>query len=287
MNEVQRKFELLSPRKQLRELASLVDGLQRLFAASESGEIQPAQPLLDAIQQRLGWMSVAGLFPGRLPRWNAAFGSIVRMLAAKTSAKAVLAATNNLWHEMAERAEIPSGEENYLVRTSDRQTPAGSSFPCEVVLDNIRSAFNTGSIIRSAEGFGVQELFLVGITAGQDNPKVQKTAMGATNSLSIKHQPSLHALIREKKRTGFTVYAVETVSGAGNLMCEQFRFPLCLIMGNEEYGIPEDYLAAADRIIHIPMFGRKNSFNVAVSCSIVLYAARQQWEQSQTRTAQD
>lgn len=283
MNETQRKFGLLSPRKQLREVASLVDAFQRLLAGSSPDNGQPDTPLINDISQRLHWMTEAGLFPRRLPRWTAAFDSLIRMTGSNATRRAILAATNNLWHDMAERAEISVREENFIVRTDDRSTPAGCAFPCDVVLDNIRSAFNTGSIIRSADGFGVRQVFLTGITADQDNPKVQKTAMGSTASVSIRQHPSLHTLIDEKKRSGSAVYAVETVEGSGNLMYEEFRFPMCLIMGNEEYGIPEDYLAASDRIIHIPMYGRKNSFNVGVSCAIVLYAARQQWDLRQSR----
>jgi len=288
MNEEQRKFTDLSTRKQLREVVTHVNALQLHLVrhGSELAHDPLTDPsihgILQEIDHKLDWMADTGHFPGRLPRWKDAYDTIVKMFHSKTARKAILAATNNLWHDMAERAEISVREENFIVRTDDRTTPAGPAFPCDIVLDNIRSAFNTGSIIRSADGFGVHGVFLTGITADTNNPKVQKTAMGAITGVSIQRHTSLHTLIREKKAAGSTIYALETVEGSGNLMCEKFSYPMCLLLGNEEYGIPEDYLSAADRIIHIPMYGLKNSFNVGVSCAIVLYAARQQWDLDKT-----
>ncbi len=221
MNDAQRKFSDLSPRKQLRDVVGLVNSLQqRLAQQRPDTERQPFPDtsvfrILPEIRQKLLWMTETGLFPGRLPRWTAAFDTIVRMLDSKTSPRAILAATNNLWHDMAERAEISVREENFIIRTDDRNIPAGNTFPCDIVLDNIRSAFNTGSIIRSADGFGVHGVFLTGITASPDNPKVQKTAMGASKSVSIQHHASLHTLIQEKKHAGSTIYALETVEDSG------------------------------------------------------------------------
>jgi tRNA G18 (ribose-2'-O)-methylase SpoU len=213
-----------------------------------------------------------------MPRWEGALAIIERMFNDGTKAQAILAALNTLWYDIAERAELPMGEEHFLVRSRDHSLPVGRPFPCACILDNIRSAFNCGSIMRSAEGFGVEAIYLTGISPGPENEKARKTAMGVIDNLNIQRHQSLHALIQEKKKLGYAIYALETAEGARPLFTEALRFPACVIFGNEEYGLDGDTLACVDQVLEIPMFGRKNSFNVAASAGIFFYEARRQWE---------
>ena len=131
-----------------------------------------------------------------------------------------------------------------------------------------------------------------GISPGCENEKVRKTAMGAADYLKPERLGAhserdtvdgtcmyfLHDFIREKQTQGYTVYALETAQGARSLFTETLSFPLCVILGNEEYGLDESILACVDHVLEIPMFGCKNSLNVAVSGSLFFYEARRQWE---------
>jgi len=311
MESEEQKFLAQSARKQIRELArevraaeEIVSGIQpeRGAESAERGiapepantcnqyALERAEPGARGAAREQAraafarasllfrWLSKGGdVYPASLQRWEAAFAAIDRMFSDGTRGQAIQAALNTLRYAIAERAELPMGEEAFLVRRHDRALPGGAAFPCACVLDNIRSAFNCGSLIRSAEGFGAELLCLTGITPGPENAKVAKTAMGAGKTLRIERHRSLCRLIQEMRDRGRTIYALETAEGARPLFTEEIRFPLCAVLGNEEYGLDEGILSLADRVLEIPMFGCKNSLNVAVSGSIFLYEARRQW----------
>jgi len=277
MQNEEQKFLAQSPRKQLRALADALRTVEEILSGAHGNGREAAQAAFARAQFYLGCMRSGASYGAGLPRWEASLGIIARMLGDGTREQAIMAALNTLWHALAEQAELPAGEETFLVRSSDRRAPVGQEFPCVCILDNLRSAFNCGSLMRSAEGLGAMALWLTGISPGPDNPKVVKTAMGAQDSLCIRRHDSLAALIGELRQQGHCVYALETAEGAHSLYTEELRFPACVILGNEEYGLDAGILALADRVIEIPMFGRKNSLNVAVSGSIFLYEARRQW----------
>jgi tRNA(Leu) C34 or U34 (ribose-2'-O)-methylase TrmL len=274
MDTEKQKFLGQSARKQLRMLACELRGVEELLP----GQPAAAGEAFCRVRLLFEWVCASGQYASRLPRWGAAFSTLARMFGDGTGERAISAALDNLYYDIAERAELPIGEENFLVRTNDRAHPGGEPFPLALILDNIRSAFNCGSLIRSAEGFGAAGVCLTGITPGPENAKVAKTAMGAIHTLRIERHPSLAALIQEKKDTGHTIYALETAEGAAPLFSLKIAFPAAVVLGNEEYGLDEGALALADHIAEIPMFGCKNSFNVASSGGIFLYEARKQWQ---------
>lgn len=278
MQNEEQKFLAQSPRKQLRTLAREIRVIEEIVSDASNPEREAARAAFAHLMTSFAYLRSAGThYSAGLPRWEASLRVIDRMFGDGTREQAIIAALNTLWHSLAEYAELPVGEETFLVRTHDRQLPGGQDFPCVCVLDNLRSAFNCGSLMRSAEGLGASALWLTGISPGPDNAKVIKTAMGAQLSLRVRRHDSLAALIGELKQQGHCVYALETAEGAHSLFTEELRFPACVILGNEEYGLDAGILSLADRVIEIPMFGRKNSLNVAVSGSIFLYEARKQW----------
>lgn len=278
MEQEQRKFMAFSERNMLRKVAAELDSAQRgLLSGAPAFGV--ARGCLERSLRLLGYMTEAGLYPRYLAEWSAAIGRALDHAVAEKSTKECFQAVNDLWHAIAVVAELPVSEQHFCIRTNDRGESAGSRFPCEVVLDNIRSAFNCGSMLRTADGFGVEKVWLTGVTAGPEHEKVRKTAMGVAGSIETDRHESLMSLIEARKSDGVTTYALETVEGAGRLFTEKIRFPACVIVGNEEYGVAENGLAAVERIVEIPMFGRKNSLNVGVSCAIFLYEARRQWEE--------
>ena len=141
-----------------------------------------------------------------------------------------------------------------------------------IVLDNIRSVFNVGSIFRSADGAGsVKKIYLCGITSDIDNPKLDKTALGATEMIESEHYDTTLEAIEEIREKGIPIYCVELTKNAVNFQNIKYPTKIALIFGNEKKGVSEDILRKVDKSIYIPMRGKKESLNVANCASIILY----------------
>jgi len=159
------------------------------------------------------------------------------------------------------------------LKEAERREERGKSLA--VLLDNIRSAWNVGSILRSADGFGFMHAYLCGITPPADNEAVTKTSLGAQDSVPWSYHKDAVRLIKGLKTEGWKVYALE--EDPRSLSISQFpdsRFPnpAVLIVGNEVTGVDPDLLDLCDSIIYLPMFGEKKSFNVAIAFGIAAYA---------------
>ena len=144
-----------------------------------------------------------------------------------------------------------------------------------VLLDNIRSAWNVGSILRSADGFGFSHAHLCGITPTPELDAVRKTSLGAEDFVAWSYHPNAVQLVRGLKLEGWKVGALE--EGERAIPLAQFKKSqmtgnFLLIVGNEVTGVDPELLDLADVILHIPMRGQKRSFNVANAFSIAAYA---------------
>ena len=143
-----------------------------------------------------------------------------------------------------------------------------------VLLDNIRSAWNVGSIFRSADGFEFTHAYLCGITPTPDSKAVTKTSLGAENTVGWSYHKDAVKLVRGLKKDGWQVWALEEHERALPLSANpnvQFLHPVILIVGNEVTGVDPGLLALADSIFHIPMQGVKKSFNAAIAFGIAAY----------------
>ncbi len=141
-----------------------------------------------------------------------------------------------------------------------------------IVLDNIRSAFNVGSIFRSADGAGsVKKIYLCGITTQIDNPKLDKTALGATEMIPSEYYETTMEAIEELREKGISIYSVELTDDAQNFQEIKYPEKIALIFGHEKRGVDEEILKKVDKNIYIPMRGKKESLNVANCASIILY----------------
>lgn len=158
--------------------------------------------------------------------------------------------------------------------------PAGRLPQFAALLDNLRSAWNVGSMFRTAEGLGFSGLVLGGISPTPENPRVRRTALGAEQSLAWRHFPDALEAAQEFQRRGWSIWALET--GPQALPLES-NPPLdrggrvLLVVGSELYGVDPDLLALCERVLAIPMSGRKRSFNAAVAFGIAAY---QLWRQA-------
>ncbi|MCF8379144.1 MAG: RNA methyltransferase [Bacteroidales bacterium] len=142
-----------------------------------------------------------------------------------------------------------------------------------VVLDNIRSLNNIGSIFRTGDAFRIKEIHLCGITAQPPHREIRKTALGATESVDWSYYSETKESIFQLKEMGYTVLAIEqidTSTDLANFKPDQGK-KYGLIFGNEINGISQDILSYVDQCIEIPQFGTKHSFNISVSAGIVLW----------------
>lgn len=142
-----------------------------------------------------------------------------------------------------------------------------------VLLDNIRSAWNAGSILRSADGFGFSHAFLCGITPTPDNEAVAKTSLGAEDSVPWSYHKDAVKLVMGLKKEGHIIQALEDHERAVDIHHASFpSYNSVLIVGNEITGVDPQLLDMCDSIIYIPMRGGKKSFNAAIAFGIAAYA---------------
>lgn len=162
---------------------------------------------------------------------------------------------------------------NELNRVTVEKFRQLEKMPVVLVLDNIRSQHNTGSVFRTADAFRIEKIILCGITATPPNREIQKTALGATESVEWSYFESTREALRKLKENGYRIAALEQVEGSTYL--SDYK-PLkgertAFVFGNEVHGVNESVLELVDECIEIPQFGTKHSFNVSVSSGILLW----------------
>jgi len=141
-----------------------------------------------------------------------------------------------------------------------------------IVLDNLRSAFNVGSIFRSSDGAGsVEKIYLCGITSPIDNPKLEKTALGSLEFINSEHYDTTLDAIEELKEQNVPIYSVELTDDSENFQEIEYPDEFALVFGHEKKGIDKKILDISDKIISLAMRGKKKSLNVANTASIILY----------------
>ena len=143
-----------------------------------------------------------------------------------------------------------------------------------LVLDNIRSVFNVGSIFRTADAVGDTEIYLCGITATPENPKITKTSLGAEKNIPYKYFNNTLDAINELKKQNSPIYGIELHEKSKNF--QEFEYfketdNIAMVFGHEKNGISEPILDKCDTILYIPMKGKKESLNVAITASILMY----------------
>ena len=161
-----------------------------------------------------------------------------------------------------------------LNRKSIQEFKSGDKIPVVVVLDNIRSAHNAGSIFRTSDAFMAQKIILCGITPQPPNRELLKTALGATESVEWAYESNVAEALEELKRRGYTICGIEQTTKStvlSDFEVEKDKM-YALVFGNEIDGISDSILTILDHCIEIPQFGTKHSMNVSVTAGIVLYS---------------
>ncbi len=154
-----------------------------------------------------------------------------------------------------------------------------TKLPLVMVLDNVRSLHNVGSVFRTADAFRLEGLYLCGITATPPSAEIHKTALGAEDSVAWHYVEDTAEAVRSLQKEGYIVLAVEQVEGSYKL--DTFEFDTnqryALVMGNEVKGVRQDVVDLCDGALEIPQFGTKHSMNVSVTAGIVMWETFRQF----------
>lgn len=143
--------------------------------------------------------------------------------------------------------------------------------PLIVVLDNVRSMHNVGSVLRTADGFRIQQVCLCGITGTPPHAEIHKTALGAENSVDWKYYASTMECISKLRTQGYQIVSVEQVEGSQNMLTWNEQRPTALVLGNEVKGVDQKIVDESDYCLEIPQIGTKHSFNVSCTAAMVMW----------------
>lgn len=164
-------------------------------------------------------------------------------------------------------------ENSELDRKSVADFKTSEKTPVILVLDDIRSLHNIGSVFRTADAFLIEKIYLCGITATPPNKEIHKTALGATETVDWEHHTDVVSVIEQLKHEKVTVFAIEQVENA--IMLDRFKVETgkkyALVFGNEVFGVAQKAIAVCDGCIEIPQLGTKHSLNISVSAGIVVW----------------
>ncbi|WP_406845227.1 RNA methyltransferase [Flavobacterium soyae] len=164
-------------------------------------------------------------------------------------------------------------ENSELDRKSIEDFKKSDKTPLILVLDDIRSLHNIGSVFRTADAFLIEKIILCGITATPPNKEIHKTALGATETVSWEHHENVLEVIENLKKENVLTLAIEQVESA--IFLQDFKVEknqkYALVFGNEVYGVAQEAVAICDGCIEIPQLGTKHSLNISVSAGIVVW----------------
>ncbi len=158
-------------------------------------------------------------------------------------------------------------------RLSVGEFKEADKLPLIVVLDDIRSLYNVGSVFRSSDAFRVEAIYLCGITACPPDPQIHKTALGGEDSVNWKYFKNTEDAVKELHDKNYFVYSIEQVEGSTKLQNLQLAKDrkYAVIFGNEVKGVKQNVVDASDGCLEIPQFGTKHSLNVSVTAGIVVW----------------
>lgn len=160
-----------------------------------------------------------------------------------------------------------------LNRLSKDEIVSVEKLPIILVLDNIRSLNNVGSVFRTADAFLIEEIILCGVTGTPPNKEIEKTALGATETVRWRHVSSTIDVVNDLKLKNYLVFAVEQVENSKKLhqLKDLSDKKIALVFGNEVYGVEQEVVNSCDGAIEIPQLGTKHSLNISVSAGIVVW----------------
>lgn len=162
---------------------------------------------------------------------------------------------------------------NELRRLSIDGFKAAEKTPIIIILDNIRSLNNIGSVFRTSDAFLIEKIYLCGITATPPHKDIHKTALGSTDSLSWEYAKNTIEVVEKLKTENVQICAIEQAENAIllNAFSPKVKTKYAFVFGNEVKGVSQEVVSASDVVIEIPQFGTKHSLNISVSCGVVIW----------------
>lgn len=170
-----------------------------------------------------------------------------------------------------------STEEIFNRQPNLEQVKKLKRLPLFALVENIRSMHNVGSIFRTSDAINLSKLYLSGFTAKPPRIEIDKTALGATESVPWEYIQEPLQLIEKLKKEKVEIVVVEHTDQSVHYADLQYNFPVCFIFGNEVEGVSDDIVTRADKVVELPMLGIKHSLNVSVAYGIVMYNAFNQY----------
>ena len=160
-----------------------------------------------------------------------------------------------------------------LDRLEVSEFKAASKSPIIIILDNIRSLNNIGSVFRTSDAFLIEKIYLCGITAQPPHNDIRKTALGSTETVDWEYNDNTIEIVENLKTEGVKVCSIEQAENATmlNNFKPQLNTKYAFVFGNEVKGVAQDVVNASDVVIEIPQFGTKHSLNISVSCGVVIW----------------
>lgn len=164
-------------------------------------------------------------------------------------------------------------------RMNAAEFKASEKMPLVVVLDDVRSMYNVGSVFRTADAFRVEAIYLCGITACPPHPEIHKTALGAEDTVAWRHFATALEAVQQLKEQGYTVFSTEQCEGSTMLQALELGIAgspsasprYAIVLGNEVKGVHQEVVDASDGCIEIPQYGTKHSLNVSTTAGIVIW----------------
>ena len=160
-----------------------------------------------------------------------------------------------------------------LGRISVDEYKSSEKSPLIIIADNVRSMHNVGSIFRTSDAFLVERIYLCGITPTPPHREIQKTALGATESVDWQYAENTLEVVNQLKKEGWTILALEQTTNS--VMLDELKVEkgekIAIVLGNEVEGVNQEVINLCHKAVEIPQFGTKHSFNVSVSCGIMLW----------------
>lgn len=160
-----------------------------------------------------------------------------------------------------------------LGRMSVDEFKSSEKSPLIIIADNVRSMHNVGSIFRTSDAFLVEKIYLCGITPTPPHREIQKTALGATESVDWQYAENTLEVVNQLKKEGWTILALEQTTNS--VMLDELKVEkgekIAIVLGNEVEGVNQEVINLCHKAVEIPQFGTKHSFNVSVSCGIMLW----------------
>ena len=281
----QKKFRLIGARARIKKIFHILEDLIPAFQAPADFEIIPTY--LDYLIKlnpeaknfRFSDDEIRQLiqFRQQLTQWETEDYSLLRQPLSPQERRKAATHLLKIRHFLAAKIQQPLKESSLIILERDVPPPESLAWPKDIVivLDQLRSPYNVGAIIRTMECVGLRRVISIGYTPRLDSKQVQRSAMGCDAVMDVEYIEDGVGALRDLQAQNYQIHVLETIIPSTSVFdlnsSLQKNGNIALVLGNEEFGVDEEIIAMADQRLYIPTFGQKNSLNVSIAFSITIY----------------